>query len=133
MKAYQLVMAIVMFQFAIPIANVMGFHALSEDTDFNLLTDALNSPTGIITLGLPIMGAALASRFFGFHVPMGAAVFLAIFTVGSIPMLSTLTAIQNAHPAYFPEIAIPFIMSPIIIVIMYAFIQLSSQGGKGSY
>jgi hypothetical protein len=133
LKAYQIAMAIILFQFAIGLANAMGFYGgMTGITTGGLITTALTSIEGIAAISVTIIGFFLATRVGGLHVPLGAAVFAATFTVTSIPLEGLLITLNTHYTDFFPGALQLFIITPLYVVILYGFIQLSSQGTKGS-
>ena len=141
MKAYQISMWVVLMILAVPVVMAMGFYGaiVGGEGAFgvdDLVGRALEDWTSWIPAAVPVLGAALAARFAGLHLPAGAALYVVMFTVTNIPLVGLVDAIFDVIAT---EAAIGFpvammttlVLTPVHIVFVFGFIQLASGSAKG--
>ncbi len=134
MRAYKIVIGLLLFQFSIPIAGAIGFAGpLSGSTSLSgLVGIALQDPTFWIgEVGLPLLGVGVANKIFGLQTNLGALIFAGAFMVSKVPLSATLTQLSKMN-LMIPEIRL-LLTTVLNVVFLFAFVQLASTPAKGAH
>lgn len=130
MRAYQIAFGTIAFQAAIPIAIILGISGPINLSLPSIVTMGLADWHTYMSLSGVVVGG-VAAKTFELRIPVGALLFAGVYSLGNIGLNGVLNQLVSA--GYFTREMQTTITALMTVVFLFAFIQLASQGGKGSY